>query len=90
MNPAMRGVCESYDYPIHDLIAFFCQLNTPITYPDGMQVSLDTLYWGKEQHYPAFLSAMPQLEDQGLARFSEYVSLYDMDAVRLVLDHPQQ
>jgi hypothetical protein len=70
MNPA-NSIFEAYDLPTRHLVSFYQRLNTPIPYPNGMQVTLDTLYWGREVHYPALLMALSVLELRGIEKLSQ-------------------
>ena len=67
----MNNILEAYDLPIHDLLSFYHRLNTAIPYPDGMLITLDTLYWGREKHYPALTHAIPLLQQHAVEQFSQ-------------------
>ncbi len=73
----MKNVFIAYDLDISGLIAFYSKLNTPVAYPDGMQVTLDTLYWGREKHYPDIAQAIDRMQQMGIAHLSQL-----LDAVR--------
>ena len=67
----MRGILDSYDLNIDELIEFYRKLNEPITFPDGMVTSLGIIYWGREEHIASLESAIPRLKAEGIQRFSE-------------------
>jgi hypothetical protein len=67
----LNRIFEAYDLRIHGLVDLYRKLNTAIPYPDGMLVVMDTLYWGREKHYPEFYEAIPLLEQCGLKRLSQ-------------------
>jgi hypothetical protein len=67
----MSAIFETYDFPLTSLRDLYPRLNRFISYPDGMQVTLDTLFWGREQHYRDIDAAIPRLTAGGMGKFSD-------------------
>ncbi|OGN91300.1 MAG: hypothetical protein A2Y88_01400 [Chloroflexi bacterium RBG_13_48_10] len=67
----MNGVFTAYDRILDEIADFYQKLNTPIHYPDGMVVVIDTIYWGRVRHYSSFMNAIPHLKIQGIEKFSQ-------------------
>jgi hypothetical protein len=71
----MNYIFDAYDLPICDLLNFYHRLNTPIPYSDGMVVVVDTLYWGRDKHYPALRMAIPVMEQRQIERISQLLDV---------------
>jgi hypothetical protein len=67
----MSSIYEAYDLPIDNLTGFYRRINKPVTYPDGMTLTLGVVYWGEEKHLEQIEKSIPRLLERGLSRFSE-------------------
>lgn len=67
----MSEIFDAYDLPLEKLPALYQRLSQPVRYPDGMMLSLDTIYWGRPGHQAEIGQAIPLLLEQKLSRLSQ-------------------
>jgi len=44
----MNSILDSYDLRVDELPEFYCKLNEPVHFADGMVTSLGIVYWGEK------------------------------------------
>lgn len=67
----MSEVLDAYDLLLDKLPALYQRLSQPVYYPDGMTLSLDTIYWGRPEHLEEIGQAIPRLLDLGHLHLSQ-------------------